>query len=176
MKMKHSSLYSGIAAPLQATRVPAVVGSMAKLAEEKTTLERERERRIRQGLTTADIDQRLRALSRERRLGRVLEAETVLGSRYVLHQMHGSGGLGEVWRAYDRQKRGNVAVRVLRGKHARDPSKVERFCFGGQVMAALRHPAIPCVLSPPVSMDDLTYFVMEYVESVDLLRAVVQHN
>ena len=97
-----------------------------------------REIRRKEGVSAAEIerfDRDILAAEKERREGRILQAGNLLSGRYVLDSVLGSGGFGQVWRAYDREgkDKGNrdVAIKILLYQHIHDRSLVERFRRGG---------------------------------------------
>ena len=64
---------------------------------------------------------------------------------YVIEAWLGSGGMGDVYRARDRQLHRDVALKVLPGVFAVDPDRLERFTREAQVLAALNHPNIASI-------------------------------
>jgi serine/threonine protein kinase len=54
----------------------------------------------------------------------------------------GSGGMGEVYRARDRNLRRDVAVKLLPGTLSADPDRIARFEREARAIAALSHPNI----------------------------------
>ncbi len=62
--------------------------------------------------------------------------------RYVLVSRLGAGGMGEVWRAWDRDLRRWVALKFLKGEN---PAELARFEREAQTAAALSHPNISAV-------------------------------
>jgi len=65
---------------------------------------------------------------------------------FVLHDIVGKGGMGEVWRGVHRQEGTPVAVKVITGQHAQNPRFVTAFRREVQTIAALDHPGIIMVL------------------------------
>lgn len=95
----------------------------------------------------------------------------ILGDRYQLGEMIGTGGMADVYVAEDQRLHREVAVKILRSDLARDPSFVTRFNKEALAVAALNHPGIVSVYdsgkedSPSGAMP---YIVMEYVEGKTL--------
>jgi len=99
----------------------------------------------------------------------------VLGERYELGAMIGTGGMADVYLAQDVRLNRQVAIKILRSDLARDPSFVSRFNKEALSVAALNHPGIVSVYdsgkedSPSGAMP---YIVMEYVEGKTLREIV----
>ncbi|WP_433226260.1 protein kinase domain-containing protein [Actinomadura formosensis] len=80
--------------------------------------------------------------------------------RYELDQAIGRGGMGEVWRAYDRFLDRRLAVKFTR---VSDESLVGRFEQEARSTAWFEHPGVPTVYDFG-SHDGCFYLVMQYVE------------
>jgi len=99
----------------------------------------------------------------------------MLGERYELGAMIGTGGMADVYLAQDVRLNRQVAIKILRSDLARDPSFVTRFNKEALSVAALNHPGIVSVYdsgkedSPSGAMP---YIVMEYVEGKTLREIV----
>ncbi len=90
---------------------------------------------------------------------------TVLG-RYRLLERAGTGGMSEVWKAEDETLRRTVAVKVILGPVAQDPTFRERFLREARLVAGLEHPNVLPVYdygSATVDSSDLSYLVMPLV-------------
>ncbi|WP_200302483.1 Stk1 family PASTA domain-containing Ser/Thr kinase [Streptomyces adelaidensis] len=100
----------------------------------------------------------------------------VLGDRYELRLLLGSGGMAEVHLAYDVRLDRGVAVKTLRADLARDPAFQERFRREAQSTASLNHPEIAAVYDTGDGMGyggaPLPYLVMEYVDGTTLSEAL----
>lgn len=145
----------------------------SRFEDREVELQRQREQLILHGRSTQEIDARLRDVRKQRRDGPSLEVEQVLDKRYVLHERLNDTGLAQVFRAYDRTRENPVALKTLRGKYARDPSKVERFVHGARVLEALRHPHILRLLDAPKEDQGRLFFVVEYLPGGSLRQAVL---
>ncbi|TDC76191.1 serine/threonine-protein kinase [Actinomadura sp. 7K507] len=82
--------------------------------------------------------------------------------RYELDQAIGRGGMGEVWRAYDRFLDRRLAVKFTR---VSDESLVARFEQEARSTAWFEHPGVPTVYDFG-SHDGCFYLVMQYVEGM----------
>ncbi|WP_051107898.1 protein kinase domain-containing protein [Actinomadura atramentaria] len=91
----------------------------------------------------------------------------VLAGRYELERELGSGGMGAVYRAVDRELERAVAVKVLSEQLARQPGFLARFQREARVAAGLSHPHL--VVVHDVGQDvtgehPVPYLVMELVQ------------
>ena len=94
----------------------------------------------------------------------------LLGNRYKLGEMIGTGGMADVYVAEDTRLARQVAVKVLRSDLARDPSFVARFRKEALAAAALNHPGIVAVYDS--GEEPAPYIVMELI-SGHTLRDVI---
>jgi eukaryotic-like serine/threonine-protein kinase len=90
-------------------------------------------------------------------------SDEVLGGRYRLEALIGQGGMARVYRAQDLQLDRTVAVKILSGQLAHDPSFVERFRRESKTAAKLNNPNIVGVYDSGAE-DHTDYIVMELVE------------
>jgi beta-lactam-binding protein with PASTA domain len=91
----------------------------------------------------------------------------IIGGRYEIIELLGSGGMANVYRAHDPHLGRDVAVKVLADRYTADPSFVERFRREASAAAQLNHPNIVQVFDRGET--DGTYFiVMEYLTGPDL--------
>ncbi len=88
--------------------------------------------------------------------------------RFVLEGRAGGGGMGDVYRATDRETGQIVAVKVLRGSAA--PIERKRFQREIAVIADLRHPNIVEYITHGSLPDGRPFFAMEYLEGEDLVH------
>ncbi|NEB03517.1 Stk1 family PASTA domain-containing Ser/Thr kinase [Streptomyces sp. SID13726] len=95
----------------------------------------------------------------------------LLGGRYELRLLLGSGGMAEVHLAHDLRLDRAVAVKMLRGDLAHDPGLQERFRREAQSTASLNHPAVAAVYDTGEHLAygaQFPYLVMEYVDGATL--------
>jgi hypothetical protein len=93
--------------------------------------------------------------------------QRVFGGRYEARRLVGSGGMAEVYLAYDQLLDREVAVKALNDNLARDPQFVERFRREIHLAARLQHPHIVPLLSAGES-GGLLYYTMPFVEGESL--------
>ena len=70
----------------------------------------------------------------------------ILGNRYELGEMIGTGGMADVYIAEDKRLSRQVAVKILRSDLARDPSFIARFKKEALAAAGLKRVRIGNVL------------------------------
>lgn len=79
----------------------------------------------------------------------------------------GKGGMGAIYKARQKQLNRVVALKILPPASGREPSFTERFTREAQALAQLNHPGI-VTLYEFGHADGLYYFLMEYVDGVNL--------
>ena len=94
----------------------------------------------------------------------------LLGERYLLGAMIGTGGMADVYTAQDQRLSREVAVKILRSDLAQDPSFVSRFRKEAKAAAGLNHPGIVAVYDS--GEDPAPYIVMELVEGHTLRELI----
>lgn len=95
-----------------------------------------------------------------------LQAGTNLHGRYRVLRRIGRGGMGAVYEAVDTRLRNTVAVKQLEIAGTAAERAFER---EAQLLAGLRHPALPVVIDYFLAADD-AFLVMQYIEGEDLER------
>jgi len=104
----------------------------------------------------------------------VFESRSI--GRYRLIRRIGKGGMGEVWRAFDRALRRDVALKILSPEHGRNPASIARFEREIQATAALDHPHIVRIHDWGVTDDGVWFYAMDLLEGVDLSTLVKRHG
>ena len=94
----------------------------------------------------------------------VMHTGDVVGGRFELHEVAGTGGMGMVFRARDRETGDLVALKVLGG--ASDDR--QRFAREITHLAAITHPRVVRFVTHGITTDDEPYLVMEWVEGESL--------
>ena len=83
--------------------------------------------------------------------------------QYKITEFIASGGMADVYKAYDEGLDRNVALKVLFPQYSRDEEFIERFQREARSAASLRHPNIVQIYSTGVTEDGDHYIAMEYV-------------
>ena len=96
--------------------------------------------------------------------------DKLLGDRYQLGEMIGTGGMADVYAAHDTRLARQVAVKILRSDLARDPSFVSRFRKEALAAAGLNHPGIVAVYDS--GEEPAPYIVMELVSGHTLRELI----
>ena len=95
-----------------------------------------------------------------------LSSGTRLG-RYEIRALLGSGGMGEVYLAYDRDLEREIAIKVLRDGSGDSGDRLRRFEQEAKAASALHHPNIAHVYEIG-SQDNLRFIAMELVQGETL--------
>ncbi len=91
----------------------------------------------------------------------------IVSGRYLVESLVGSGGMANVYKAYDRTEQRTIALKVLRDEHRDDMEFIRRFEREAKAVLTLSHENI--VRSYDVGEDEgLSYIVLEYVEGSTL--------
>jgi tetratricopeptide (TPR) repeat protein len=86
----------------------------------------------------------------------------IVAGRFVIERLAGSGGMGHVYRALDRETGEPAAVKILHGGDA------ARFAREAEILAGLRHPAIVRYLAHGDAPDGAPFLAMEWLDGEDL--------
>ncbi|WP_165570433.1 serine/threonine-protein kinase [Aeromicrobium sp. IC_218] len=98
-----------------------------------------------------------------------MSTPTLLGDRYQLGEVIGSGGMADVYLAKDQLLGREVAVKVLRDPEP-DPTDRARFMSEARTLAGLNHPHLVTLLDAGTSADR-PFLVMELVRGTNLGEA-----
>ena len=98
----------------------------------------------------------------------------VLGGRYALRGVLGTGGMATVWRAIDEVLGREVAVKVLSPHLAADPGFLARFAREARHAAALSHPGLVTVFDS--GMDGAEPFIVMELVAGRTLRQVLDEE
>jgi HAMP domain-containing protein len=92
---------------------------------------------------------------------------SVLANRYEIRQQLGAGGMGVVYRAFDRELQEPVAIKTLKPELVGDANLLERFKQEIRLARKISHPNV--VRTHDLGEHEGTYFItMEFVEGTGL--------
>ncbi|WP_437290045.1 protein kinase domain-containing protein [Sorangium sp. So ce406] len=92
----------------------------------------------------------------------------IIGGKYRVERVIGRGGMGLVVAAHHVSLRHRVALKFLLPEGRTTPGAVERFFREAQAAAAIASEHIARVIDVGHTDDELPYFVMEYLNGIDL--------
>ncbi|MCQ3830020.1 protein kinase [Microbulbifer elongatus] len=96
-----------------------------------------------------------------------LERGLLLADRYTIEERIGEGGMGAVFRAHDKNRDQDIAIKVLLPSLLNSPAAKERFMDEARISSTLSHPNIVNVYD--VQNDgDLFFITMELLEGQNL--------
>ncbi len=91
---------------------------------------------------------------------------TVLRDRFEVRDLIAVGGMGAIYRCFDRKGDNEVAVKVLREELTYDPEVIKRFEREIEATRAIRHPNVIKVLGSGRSEEGRLFLVMELLTGV----------
>jgi serine/threonine protein kinase len=91
-----------------------------------------------------------------------------LGDRYEVIEFIGSGGMGSVWKVYDKQLQGTFAVKVLKPELLADATAVKRFEKEANLASDLTHANIAAIFGPGTDSQGRPFIIMGYVDGDSL--------
>jgi eukaryotic-like serine/threonine-protein kinase len=97
---------------------------------------------------------------------------SVVGGKYEVERILGSGGMGVVLAAKHVELRQRVAIKVMRTTGAEDPTAVTRFLREARAAVALSSDHVTKVLDVGTLPSGAPYMVMEYLAGVDLAEVL----
>ena len=92
---------------------------------------------------------------------------TILGERYEVIEVIGTGGMANVYKAVDKKLNREIAIKVLKEEYSSNKNFVSKFKAEAQAAAGLMHPNIVNVYDVG-DENGLYYFVMELVDGITL--------
>src|SRR3954469_24511414 len=99
---------------------------------------------------------------------------TLVDGRYRIERRLGSGGMADVYCAYDHQLGRQIALKVLHRRFARDREFVERFRREASAAAGLQHPNVVGVYDRG-EYDGTYYIAMEFLPGHSLKTVIQEH-
>lgn len=97
----------------------------------------------------------------------MIQPGTMLGNRYEIIELIGTGGMADVYKARCHKLNRYVAIKVLKAEYSSNRNFVSKFRVEAQSAAGLMHPNIVNVYDVG-DEDGMYYFVMELVEGITL--------
>lgn len=105
----------------------------------------------------------------------MFEKDYLLNDRYIINRSIGEGGMANVYLAFDKILKRNVAIKVLRGDLSDDELFIKRFRREALASTALNHPNVVQIFD--IGEENGKYFiVMEYVEGVTLKQLLLKRK
>jgi serine/threonine protein kinase len=102
-----------------------------------------------------------------------LIGRTIAG-KFLVESAIGSGAMGAVFRARQVALEKTVAIKVLHGEHADDPTFAARFQREAKAASRLNHPNSMQVIDFGAEPDGLLYIAMEYLDGRSLHRVLYE--
>lgn len=99
-----------------------------------------------------------------------LSGQTLL-NRYFLRELAGSGGMADVYQAWDKIRSTRLAIKILRRDLAVSPHFFKMFANEAEILRRLEHPNI-VRLYEFERQRDLVFIIMDWVEGVSLKVAI----
>jgi serine/threonine-protein kinase len=93
--------------------------------------------------------------------------------RFDIRRLLGSGGMGEIFEAYDTDLHRTVAIKVLASKYIEDDTMKQRFLREARMASKLNHPNIATIYEIGEAAGN-PYIVMEYVEGETLMDRLAE--
>lgn len=90
--------------------------------------------------------------------------------QYEIECLIGQGGMGAVYKGFQKKLGRTIAIKVLPVELTANPEFAARFEREARTLAKLQHPGIVSIYDYGQTSDEHPYFVMEYVEGTDLRR------
>jgi serine/threonine protein kinase len=101
---------------------------------------------------------------------------TTLGGRYLLRRLCGEGAMGRVYEGQHIDIGRRVAVKILSSSYHHSQEVVERFRREARAASKIGHPNIVDVTDSGTTPDGAFYFVMEYLDGVNLEELIAREG
>jgi serine/threonine protein kinase len=95
-----------------------------------------------------------------------------LGGRYFIERLCGEGAMGRVYEARHIDIGRRLAIKILHSSYRHSEEVVERFRREARAASKIGHPNIVDVTDSGMTPDGAFYFVMEYLDGVDLEQLI----
>jgi hypothetical protein len=116
---------------------------------------------------SAELSMALAKLAKHGTAGTIRRG-VVLGDRFEIEDMIGSGGMGAVYSAVDRTSQRRVAIKVFQASSSQQLDALHRFIREAGTAANVDHPAVVRMIHVDVSEDGMLFHAQELVEGETL--------
>ena len=99
---------------------------------------------------------------------------STIGGRYYLRRLCGEGAMGRVYESHHIDIGRRVAIKILHANFHNDAALVERFRREARAASKIGHPNIVDVTDSGTTPDGAFYFVMEYLDGIDLEQLIAR--
>ncbi|MGD0527869.1 MAG: serine/threonine-protein kinase [Polyangiaceae bacterium] len=147
-------------------RVAEQVSEIVARADEVANLNAQLQVQVRE--RSAELSTALAKLAVQAEEGESLRAGSLLGDRFEVGDILGTGGMGAVYSGVDRVTGLRVAIKVTQAGSSQQLDGLRRFLREAQSAATVTHPAVVRTLHVDVSNDGMLYQVQELVEGETL--------
>ena len=96
----------------------------------------------------------------------------MIGERFRIDALVGRGAMADVYRAFDLEAAGYVALKIMKRSLSEDPEIRQRFAREADVQAKLRHPNIAALYTTGVTDMDEPYLVVELLRGKTLRHVI----
>jgi tRNA A-37 threonylcarbamoyl transferase component Bud32 len=88
----------------------------------------------------------------------------------------GSGGMGKIWKVYDRNLKQTFALKMIRHELADDPATIERFEQEARLVTELTHANIAASYGPRRDLHGNSYILMDFVDGESLTEVLAREG
>ena len=110
--------------------------------------------------------------NKEKKLLDALVSSKDASERYELKKIVFEGGMGAIWRAFDRILDREVAIKVAREEFVLSPAVRTQFLKEARIGARLLHPNVLPVFDVGVFHDERVYFTMRFVDGASFRQTI----
>jgi tetratricopeptide (TPR) repeat protein len=103
-----------------------------------------------------------------------MDTPAVVGGRFAIRRVAGTGGMGRVFEALDLLTGASVALKLMQDPSA--PRELERFTRESETLAALRHPGIVRYIAHGQTDTGEGYLAMEWLDGEDLRQRMEERG
>lgn len=101
---------------------------------------------------------------------------TTIAGRYFLRRLCGEGAMGRVYEGHHVEIGRRVAIKILHSNFRNTADVVERFRREARAASRIGHPNIVDVTDSGTTPDGAFFFVMEYLDGVDLEQVITREG